>query len=152
MAGTIYVAKTTAEQLLASSSDQVLVQLISPSSITIKIKEWGVFFDGVSVTAEPVLVKMYYSNSSFGEWTTHVPVKRAGRPALSQCTIRTLDTSCGHGHDSSGIICIREIHPQSGYQEKFSYGDEPEVFNNILNIYVNSPTSCNCVAELVWEE
>ena len=151
MAGNIFVANTTAEALLASSSEKWLVQIITPSSQTIKVKEWGVFFDGISATAEPVLVRLIASNSSFGNWTSHTPKRRAGYITASQCTVRTINTSSNG--DSSGVYAAREIHPQSGYQEKFAYGDEIIVSNGtILTMSVNSPSSVNVIGEIVYEE
>lgn len=153
MAGNIFVANTTAEKLLPSSSGHILVQIFPPSSVTVKIKEWGVFFDGVSVTAEPVLVQLAFTVSSFGDWNTHVPTKRSGHMALSQCLIRTLnDGSSEYTTDSSGRVAMREVHPQSGYQEKFAFGDEPVVHNKILSLMVQSPSSVNVIGEITYEE
>lgn len=151
MAGNIFVANSTAETLLASSSEKWLVQIITPSSQTIKIKEWGVFFDGVSVTAEPVLCRLIASNSSFGSWTTHTPKRRAGYITASACTVRTMNTSSNG--DSSGVYATREVHPQSGYQEKFSFGDEITVSGGaMITMAINSPSSVNVIGEIVYEE
>ncbi len=152
MAGSIFVANTTAETALASSSGKVMISLTPPSSIAIKIKEWGVFFDGISVTAEPILVRLVFTNTSFGSYTTHVPTRRVGNQLLSQCVVLTMDGSCGYSGDSSGTVAIREVHPQSGYQEKFSYGDEPIIYQKTIHLTVNSPSTCDCAAELVYEE
>jgi len=149
MAGNIFVANTTAESLLASSSEKTLIRLTAPSSHTVLIKEWGIFFDGVSVTAEPVLVKFCVDTTAETGMTTHTPIKRAGRITASQCVVQTLGTSSAI--NSSGIYAIREVHPQSGYQEKFSFGDEIEI-TGTMSLHVSSPSSVNVIAEIVYSE
>ena len=153
MAGNIFVACTTTEALLASSSEKALIRITAPASASIKIKEWGVFFDGVSVTAEPVVVKLICSGTTETGMTTHVPVRRNSRITASQCVVQTLGASCCT-LDSSGIYCIREVHPQSGYQEKFAYGDEIVVSgtSGTIALHVISPSSVYAIGEIVYEE
>ena len=153
MAGNIFVACTTTESLLASSSEKTLIRIIPASSVMIKIKEWGVFFDGVSVTAEPVVVKLLWSGTTETGMTSHTPVKRNSKITASKCVVETLGASCC-ALDSSGIVAIREVHPQSGYQEKFAFGDEiccPGSSATIA-LHVNSPSSVYAIAEVVFEE
>lgn len=156
MAGAIWVANTTAESTLASSSSKALIRLIAPSSFSVKIKEWGVFFDGISATAEPVVVQLCAVDTSFGNYTTHTPARRAGRPSAAQSVVQTMNTSSGPTIFS--ILATREIHPQSGYQEKFSYGDEiiicgvTTAAGGAVALIVNSPSSVNAMGEIVFEE
>lgn len=156
MAGAIWVANTTAEALLASSSDKCLIRLIAPSSFSVKIKEWGVFFDGISATAEPVVVRLCCCDTSYGEYTAHTPSRRSGRPAACQSVVQTINTSSGP--TIFNVLATREIHPQSGYQEKFSYGDEiiisgvTTAAGGVVGLFVNSPTSVNAMGEIVFEE
>ena len=156
MAGVIFSACTTAEVALASSCEKTLIRIISSTNSAVKIKEWGCFFDGISVTASPVTVRLCLTNSSFGSnMTAHTATRRIGPAVSKRCTVLTMNDSCEG--DIQAILATREVHPQSGYQEKFSYGDEPIIFNGttaagILSLMVNSPTSLNCVAEIVFEE
>lgn len=153
MAGSVFVANTTSETALASSSEKTLIRIIAPSSHAIKIKEWGVFFDGISVTAEPVLVKMVVDTTAEGgtaaSFTTSVPTKRSGATTLSQCVIHTMGTSSAINGAAS--YAVREVHPQSGYQEKFSFGDEI-VITGTVALHVVSPATVNVMAEIVFEE
>lgn len=155
MAGAIFTANTTAECLLVASSEEVLIRLISSTNSAVKIKEWGVFFDGVSVTAEPVLVRLCLTDTSNGLHTAHTPTRRSG-PAVSARTVcETMNTSSMP--NIGFVLATREVHPQSGYQEKFSYGDEPIIFNGtsvagVLSLMVNSPSSVNATAEITFEE
>jgi len=155
MAGAIFTVNTTAECLLASSSEETLIRLISSTNSAVKIKEWGVFFDGISVTAEPVLVRLCLTDTSNGNYTTHTPTRRAGPAVSARLIAQTMNTSSMP--NIQAVLATREVHPQSGYQEKFSYGDEPVIFNGtsangVLCLMVNSPSSVNATAEIVFEE
>lgn len=156
MAGSIYVANTTAETLLASSSQKCLIRLIAPSSYQVKIKEWGVYFDGVSSVASPIVVQLCLTDTSFGYYTSHTPTKRAGRPVACQSVVQTMNTSSDPTIFS--VLAIREVHPQAGYQEKFAYGEEPTLYGpttvagSVVSLIVNSPTSVYALGEIVFEE
>lgn len=156
MAGSIWVANTTAETLLASSSQKCLIRLIAPSSFQVKLKEWGVYFDGVASTAPPVVVQLCLTDTSFGVYTAHTPFKRTGRPTACQSVAQTMNTSSDPTIFS--VLATREVHPQCGYQEKFAYGDEPTICGvttaagSVAALIVNSPTSIYAVGEIVFEE
>lgn len=156
MAGAIYTACTTAEVALASSSQKCLIRLIAPSSFAVKIKEWGVFFDGILSTSPPVVVMLAAVDTSFGNYTTHTPLKRVGRQTAAQSVVQTMNTSSDP--TIFGIYAHREVHPQSGYQEKFAYGDEivicgvTTVAGGAVGLIVNSPTTLSVIGELVFEE
>ena len=153
MAGCVFVACTTAEGLLASSSMKTVLKVIAPSSNPIKIKEWGVFFDGVSVTAEPVNVAMCIYSTDETSWTTaaHVPTQRSGPTIVSKCVIQALASSSSHG--SSGVLAGLQVHPQSGYQEKFAFGDEIVIAGaKAVGIQCTAATTVNCKAQIVFEE
>ena len=155
MAGAIFSVSTTAEALLASSSAKTLIRLVSSTNSAVKIKEWGIFFDGVSVTAEPVLVRLLLTDTSNGVYTAHTPTRRTGPAVSARLLAQTINTSSES--NIASVLAVREVHPQSGYQEKFSYGDEPIIFNGtsvvgVLCLQVNSPTSVNASAEIVFEE
>jgi hypothetical protein len=153
MAGCVFTAVTTAEGLLASSSMKTVLKIISPSSNPIKIKEWGVFFDGVSVTAEPVNVALCIYSTDETQWTTvaSVPVQRSGPPIVSKCIVQALAGSSSHG--SSGVLASLQIHPQSGYQEKFAFGDEIVIAGSkAVAIQCTAATTVNVKAQIVYEE
>lgn len=159
MAGAIFTAATTAEVALVATSQKVLIRLISTTNSAVKIKEWGVYFDGISVTAEPVVVQLACVNTSFGWYsggTLHTPARRSGPAISARSVVQTYNTSSQP--DILTIIATREVHPQSGYQEKFSYGDEiilangSTATNGAVAIIVTAPVSVDVVGELVFEE
>lgn len=148
MAGVIGVA-STAEVALVAATTKTVLQLKAAANDNVKIKEWGVFFDGISVTAEPVQVRLLTQTTS-GTMTSLTPVKRKG-PAI---TLQTIAQHTATAEPTSGsVLAAREVHPQSGYQEKFSYGDEPEFFNlGYVGIDCTAPAIVNVRAEIVFEE
>ena len=160
MAGAIFTANTTVETLLAASSAKVLIRLISSTNSVVKIKEWGVYFDGVNSTQEPVVAQLCGVNTSStaSAYTTHTPTLRHGPSVAARCVIQTMAVGTALMPDIMGVIATREVHPQTGYQEKFAYGEEilcsngSTAQNGTVAIIVNSPASVNAMAELVFEE
>jgi hypothetical protein len=159
MAGTIYSANTTSEAALTASSEYCAIWLKAPTSNGIKLKEWGVYFDGISAVASPVVVRLCACDSSFaGASVTVVPTKRAGHQILSQTVAVRQVATTGEPPSIFGVYAAREVHPQSGYQEKFAYGDEIVICGSAttaggaIGILVNSPTTVNVLAEMVFEE
>lgn len=152
MSGNIWVANTTEEVLLAASSQKTLIRITTPASAAILIKEWGVFFDGILSTSPPVLVSLAVDTTGETGMTSHTPKKRRGFMTASQCVVQTLGVSCAI--NSSAIYAVRNVHPQSGYQEKFAYGDEILVggTSGTISLRVNSPTSVYALGEIVFEE
>lgn len=153
MAGAIFCAATTAETLLASSSEKCMIKIISTTNSAVKIKEWGIFFDGISVTQEPVKIQLAVITTDMANWlnAAHTPVRRAGPAISARAVVQT--ASCSSSYNSSGYYASIEVHPQSGYQEKFSYGDEIVISNGgAIGLMVNSPTTVNCMAMMVFEE
>lgn len=157
MAGAIYCAATTAEVALASSSAKTLIRLISSTNSAVKIKEWGVFFDGILSTDPPAVVTLLHTNTSNGLYTAHTPSKRMGPAGIVARTVcETMNTSS----ESTwlGTLSGIEVHTQGGYQEKFAYGDEIVIANGstasngTICLQVNSPSSVNARAIIVFEE
>lgn len=157
MAGAIYCACTTAESLLTGTTTKTLIRLVSTTNSAVKIKEWGVFFDGILSTQEPVIVNLIHTDTSFGEYTAHTPAKRVGPAGIAARTVvNTLNTSS----ESTLLATLAsiEVHPQGGYYEKFAYGDEivmangSTLSNGCVCLQVYAPTSCNAKAQIVFEE
>ncbi len=147
MAGLIGVLNTNEIALTAAAASSVAV-LVAGLNTRVKIKEWGVFFDGVSVTSEPVQVELIKCTG--GTYGTRPPVERTS----SGLTLQTTGGSaCTAEPTVTAIIAVREVHPQSGYQEKFSFGDEPTIQNGgKVAIRCTAPAVVNVKSEIVFEE
>lgn len=148
MAGVIAVA-STAEVALAAATAKTVIQVVSASNHPIKIKEWGVYFDGISVTAEPVQVRLLRQTSA-GTMSSLTPVERTLTGVTLQSSAQhtaTVEPSAGN------VMAAREVHPQSGYQEKFAAGDEIQIGSaGRIGIECTAPAVVNVRAEIVFEE
>ncbi len=148
MAGIIGVANT-AEVALTAATAKTVLQVVAAANQNSKIKEWGVFFDGVSSTAEPVQVRLLRQTTA-GTMSSLTPVQRKGPSVTLQTTAQHTATA---EPTAGNVLAAREVHPQSGYQEKFSYGDEPEFTNGgRVGIECTAPAGVNVRAEIVFEE
>jgi hypothetical protein len=129
MAGVIFTAQNE-EYVLTTANTESILQVVAPANQRVKVVGWGVFFDGTSVTQEPVSVRITGSASgSQGTWTYALTAPNANgsktvtngasetvqsiasTPATVEPTVATIFDSC-------------EIHPQSGYEVRLPLGQE----------------------------
>ncbi len=156
MAGEIWVLGNTSAMPMASSSERAIISLVSTND-DIALKEWSVWFDGLLSSANPVRVTLSRC-TTVGNMTTATAFSQVLRygstGATARATGRVIDpanTSSEPG--SSGYMARRFVHPQVGYHEKFPDGQEPHIINGqACCIFVSSPTTLDCFAEIVFEE
>ena len=147
MAGKIGVVSTT-EVALAAATAKTIVQLIAPTNYSLKIKEWGVYFDGISTTAEPVQVRLLKQTTA-GTMSSLTPALRKGSAAVQSTAQHTATVE----PTAAAVMAVREVHPQSGYQEKFAFGDEIELLSaERIGIECTAPAIVNVRGEIVFEE
>jgi len=91
MAAVIAVANT-AEIALSGATAKTVLQLVAASNHCVKIKSWGVFFDGTSVTAEPVQVRLLRQTDA-GTMSALTPVERS----VAGVTLQTTAQHTAHG-------------------------------------------------------
>lgn len=148
MAGIKLVANT-AEVALTSATAKTVLQVVAASNSNVRIKEWGVYFDGTNSAAEPVQVRLLRQTTA-GTMTSLTPVQRSGPSVTLTTTAQHTATAEPTG---GNVLAVREVHPQSGYQEKFAIGDEPEITNGgRIGIECTAPAGVNVRAEIVAEE
>lgn len=139
----------TAEVALTAATAKTVAMIKAAANHVDKVKGWGVFFDGVSVTAEPVQVKLQRYTSD-GTMTSSTPVERSNHGVTMQTSGYTPNSAEPTAGD---VLCAREIHPQGGYQEIFPAGDEIIVpGGGRLGIECTAPANVNVRAEIVFEE
>jgi len=148
MAGVIAVANT-AEVALTAATAKTVLQLIAASNHPVKVKSWGVFFDGVSVTGEPVQVRLLRQTDA-GTMSALTPVERS----ITGVTLQTTAQHTATAEPTAGnVLAAREVHPQGGYQEIFPAGDEILLGSaGRLGIECTAPANVNVRAEIVFEE
>jgi hypothetical protein len=149
MAELLFIAQPTSEVALAAGITKTVLQIAAPANQRVKIKGWGIFFDGQTVTAAPVIVQIMRQLSA-GTMTALTPLKR-------QVAAETVQTTAAHTATleptNSDIIDVLEIHPQSGYEVQFPDGQEIIVpGGGYLAIVVNAPEAVNCLPKFICEE
>jgi hypothetical protein len=149
MAGVICSVSTSSEVALVAATPKCTLSLSAVANHPVKVKEWGIFFDGTSVTAEPVEVTLARTTDA-GTMTTLTPRERT----TFGVTVQSVGKMNASSNPTSGNwLVTREIHPQSGYQEKFSFGDEIVLSGGgAIGIFASAPANVNARAEMVFEE
>jgi hypothetical protein len=148
MAGLRIIAQT-AEVALAAATAKTVIQVVSASNHRVKIKRWGVYFDGVSPTAKPVQVRLL-RQSSAGTMSSLTPTKLGTESETIQTTAQHTATAEPTAGD---VLDIAEVHPQSGYEVIFPAGEEIDVpGSGRVGIECTAPAVVNVRAKIIAEE
>jgi len=148
MSGLLCIAQTT-EVALAAATAKTIMQVIAPANQRLKLKRWGVFFDGVSAVAEPVQVRLLRQTDA-GTVTSLTPVKLVAGS-------ETVQTTAGHTATveptAGDVIDIAEVHPQSGYEVLIPYDMPIEIpGGGRVGIECTAPAIVNVRAKIIFEE
>lgn len=148
MAGLRFIAQT-GEVALSAATAKTVLQIVAASNHRVRIKRWGVFFDGVSTTAEPVQVRLLRQTSA-GTMSSLTPTKLGTESETLQTTAQhtaTVEPSAGDTLD------IAEVHPQTGYEVIFPAGEEIDVAGSgRVGIECTAPATVNVRAKIIAEE
>lgn len=123
MAG-LLCAVTTPEIVLVANTLKTVLQLMTGSNQRTKLKKWGIFFDGISPSAEPIQVRLLRQTTAIGGTPTAVTpmVLVAG---VAETPRASAAYSAGGTEPTAGdVLDVKQIHPQSGYEYSFLLGDE----------------------------
>jgi hypothetical protein len=140
----------TAEVALSAATAKTVIQLVAATNHRVKVLRWGVFFDGVSVSAEPVQVRLLRQTTA-GTMSSLTPVK------LDDSLAETLQTTAQHtatAEPTAGdVVDVVEVHPQSGYEIIYPLGQEVIIGGgDRLGIECTAPAGVNVRAKIVFEE
>jgi hypothetical protein len=149
MAG-IRVAATTAEVALTAATARTVLQVVAAANHRVLVEQISVSFDGISPTAEPVIVELLRQTTA-GTMSALTPVK------LSDAGSETIQTTAQHSataEPTAGDVLWRvEIHPQTGIEKLFPLGQEMIVAGGgRLGVRCTAPAAVNVVAGLVVNE
>lgn len=148
MAGLVCIAQTS-EVALAAATEKTVLQIVAPANQRLRIKRWGVFFDGISSTDEPVVVKLLRQTDA-GTMTALTPVKQVVGSETIQTTAQYNASAEPTGGD---VIDGAEVHPQSGYEVIVPFDMPIEVAGGgRIGISCNAPAAVNVKAKIVFEE
>jgi hypothetical protein len=141
---------TTAEIALTAATAKTVVQLVAASNHRVKIIGWGVYFDGISATAEPVQVR-FIRQTTAGTMSALTAIKRDDSIAE---TLQTTGQHTATVEPTNGdLLEGKEIHPQAGYQVFYPFGSEVIVGGgDRVGIECTAPATVNVRAEIIFEE
>lgn len=138
------------EVALAAATAKTVLKIVAPANHRVAILGWGVSFDGISPTAEPVVVRLLRQTTA-GTFTSLTPVKADG--SLGE----TVQTTAGHTatvEPTAGNILKRvNVHPQSGYEEVVPLGQEFVLAGGEqVGIECTAPAAVNVIPYIKFEE
>lgn len=148
MAGLDCVAQT-AEIALTAATAKTVLQLVAPANQRLKIKGWGVFFDGTSASAEPVQARVLRQTTA-GTMTSLTPVKTCAGSETVQATAQHTATAEPTAGD---VLDVVEVHPQSGFEKQITPDMKMEVpGGGRVGIECTAPAGVNVRAKIFFEE
>jgi hypothetical protein len=144
------VIAQTNEIALTTATEKTVLQIVAPANHRLVVKEWGVFFDGVSVTAEAVVVKLERQTTA-GTMSALTLVK------VDDSVGETIQSTAQHTATveptSGDLLEQKNIHPQAGYEKIYPLGDEIKVGGgDRLGITCTAPAGVNVIAYIKFEE
>ena len=149
MAGIVAIASTEGEVALAAATAKTVVRVTAATNHPVKILGWGIYFDGISASAQPVQVRARKSTTA--GTSTAVTIRKIN------ATAGTIQTTSGKNFTAEGtdsdILDIVEVHPSSGYEVKYPVGQEPVITGGErFGLKVTAPAVVNCEAKIIFEE
>ncbi len=113
-------ALETADVAAAIGSVKTIVQLVAPTNQRVKLLGWGIAFEGVLTTGQPVAVRLL-RQSTAGTMTSLTPVNLNSVAETIQSTAQHTATAEPTPGD---ILFTGFIHPQQGIVVQFPFGYE----------------------------
>ena len=140
----------TAEVALTAATAKTVIQLVAAANHRVAVLGWGVFFDGTSVTAEPVQVRLLRQTTA-GTASALTPV------ALDGSVGETIQTTAQHtatAEPTAGnVVDVAEVHPQQGYEVIYPLGQEVILAGGgRVGIECTAPAGVNVRAKIRFEE
>lgn len=141
---------TTAEVALTAATARTVIQLVAASNHRVKLLSYGVYFDGTSSSAEPVQVRLLRQTTA-GTMTSLTLTKRDD--SIGE-TLQTTGQHSATAEPTAGdVLEVKEVHPQSGYEKVFPFGQEIIIGGgDRAGIECTAPAGVNVRAEMIFEE
>jgi hypothetical protein len=149
MAGVLGTAQT-AEVALSAGVAKTVLQVVAATNHRVLIEAFNISFDGVSPTAEPVLVEVVRQTTA-GTMSALTPVK------LNTADDETLQATAQHTATveptTTDVLFRQDIHPQTGWKEFRPLGKEWVVPGGArIAVRCTAPASVNAVAGFDFNE
>lgn len=148
----LYTVDTVGATALSAATAKTLVAAINSSAGIIRLVEWGVFFDGISASAVPVLIEVCsLSTTAAGTATSHTIVQSKGPTRTAQFTAKRNYTV-----EPTTITVIKPYlcHAQAGMVMQAPLGRETDQWTGSygLILRVTAPATVNARAYMEIEE
>lgn len=150
MAGLRVTAENSAAVALAAATAKTVLQLNAPTNQRLKIQRIGIFFDGASTTAVPVVVKMLIATNA-GTATALTLNKLV---ASDSETIQTTASENATVEPTKTTLLDQWfIHPQMGIDLTYAFGQEKVVNGGgRVAIEITAPAVVNARVKIDFEE
>ena len=141
---------SVAEEALAAATIETIIQLVAAANHRVKILGWGIFFDGVSTTAEPIEVVLARQTTA-GTAAALTPVKVDD--SIADTLLTTAQQDFTVEPTTTDILAVVEVHPQQGYQILYPLGQELIIGGgDRVGLRATAPAVVNCRAVMYFEE
>lgn len=149
MAGVGFIASTP-EVALVGATAKTVIEITAAANHRAILHDIGFFFDGVSVTNEPVVVELIRIGTT-GTGSALTLQKRD--PDYSE----TIQTSAKYNLtvEPTGITVLKRwnVHPQSGYEIIIPLGKEiPLPGGDLIGLRFTAPDAVNVIVNVEGEE
>ncbi len=149
MAAFIGSARVAEDGLVAATAETV-IQLVAAANHRVKVLRWGAFFDGVSVTAEPVAIRLMRQTTA-GTASALTPVKMDN--SLAETLLTTALQTFTAEPSAGDVIESFNVHPQQGIEIMYPLGQEPIIGGgDRIGLEFTAPAIVNVTAFIVFEE
>jgi len=151
MARNRFSQTTSVEVALVAATAKTVLQIVAPAAQRDAISEATISFDGISNTAEPVVVRVVRQTTA-GTSTARAPLR------LDDDIATALASTGGENFSAeptdTDILATMEVHPQAGviYQVPIPDGEFVIGAGDRLGIKATAPAAVNCLASFRGEE
>jgi hypothetical protein len=150
MAGLRVTAENSAAVALVAATVKTVIQLNPPANQRIKIQRIGMFFDGASTTAIPIVVRLIVATTA----GTNTALTLNKIVSSDSETIQT-----GAGENASAeptkttLLDQWLVHPQMGLDLTYAFGQEKIIVGGgRVALDMNAPANVNVRAKIDFEE
>lgn len=155
MAG-VLVDFTQGEIALTAATPKTVIQVKNAANHRFKVLGWGISFDGISGTAEPVVVEFAHADSD----GTMTPLTGIKKDTSLPETVQTSGLHTATAEPTTITVLKKvEVHPQGGYEWIAPFGQEYQGGASSAGgttgrfaIRVTAPANVNCCAYISIEE
>lgn len=135
-----------------TTSRKTLIQILAPTNQRLKVKSFGVYGNGVSSSAEPLLVELVEQTTAgtltaLAELPIHLSAAETPQAAATGSPVTAEPTS------ATDPIDVAEHHPQGGYER--AYAPDREIIvggGKRVAVVVTAAAAVNVTAKIEWEE